>query len=83
MNKEYLTTTQAAKILGISRMQMLRKVKAGEIKAIRAGRNFLIAKEELNPIFKPATKREMDTVDQGVEKVIKEYGDVLKKLGKE
>lgn len=78
-----MTTTQAAKILGISRMQMLRKVKKGEIKAIKVGRNFLIAKDELSPIFRPATKRELDIVDQGVEKVIKEYGDVLKKLGKE
>lgn len=78
-----MTTTQAARILGISRMQMLRRVKAGEIRTIKAGRNFLIAKEDLNPIFKPATENDLKTVDRGVEKVIREYGDVLKKLGKE
>jgi excisionase family DNA binding protein len=83
MKKEYLTTTQAAEILGISRMHMLRKVKSGEIKAVKIGRNFLIDKGELSPIFKHATAQELKTIDQGVEKVVREYGDVLKKLGKE
>ncbi len=83
MNKEYVTTTQAAEILGISRMHVVRKIKAGEIKATKVGRSFLIPKEELSGIFKPIDAQEKRTIAKGVERAVKEYGDVLKKLGKE
>ena len=83
MEKEYVSTAQAAKILGVSRMQVVRKIKRGEIKAKRIGRSFAISKDDLDPIYKPASIKELASIDKGVEKVVKEYGEVLKKLGKE
>jgi len=83
MKKEYLTTTQAAKILGISRMQILRRIKKGEIKADKIGRNFVILEKDLSPIYKPLSKEEEQKISSGVEKIVSEYGDALKKLGRE
>lgn len=79
----YISTMEAAKILGISRMQVVRKIKSGEIKANRVGRSFVIPINELNPIFKTSSADELRRIEKGVEKVVEEYGDVLKKLGRE
>ena len=42
MKKEFFTTTQLAKILGISRIAVFKRIKAGKIDAIKDGRDFLI-----------------------------------------
>ena len=39
MEKEYLSTSEVAKILGISRIAVFKKIKSGEIKAEKKGRN--------------------------------------------
>jgi len=82
-NNQFYTTSQAAKILGLSRMQITRKIHKSEITAIRVGRSFLIPKDQLNPIFRPSSESDLRKIDEGVIKTVKEYGDVLKKLGKE
>jgi excisionase family DNA binding protein len=43
--REYLTIPQLAKILGISRIAVYRKVKKGQIKAQKIGRNYAIPRE--------------------------------------
>lgn len=83
MDEEYISTAQAAKILGLSRMQVVRKIRRGEIEAKKIGRSFAVSKDNLNPIYKSASTKELTSIDKGVAKVIKEYGEVLKKLGKE
>jgi hypothetical protein len=64
-------------------MQVVRKIRGGEIRANRVGRSFVIPVNELNPIFKTSPASDLEKIDRGVEKVVKEYGDVLKRLGKE
>lgn len=48
---EYLTIAQLAKILGISRIAVYKRVKKGQIKAIRIGRAFAIPKEYLTDVL--------------------------------
>lgn len=78
---EYFTIAQLAKILGISRIAVYKKVKKGQIKAIRIGRAYAIPKESILG----ASLREEDKkrIDKGVKMVVKEYGEVLKLLGRE
>ena len=75
MDKKYYTIPEYAKMLGISRISVYNRVKKGRIKAHRAGKIFLI----------PVSEAEVDTkmVDEAVKKTVKEYGEVLKKLGNE
>jgi cysteine synthase A len=49
MKKErFLSVQQAAKVLGVSRITVYKKVKKGQISAIRVGRSFVIPRESLN-----------------------------------
>lgn len=46
-NKEFVSTGELAKILGISRIAVFKKIKKGEIRAVKVGRNFVIKRRDL------------------------------------
>ena len=83
-NRELITTAELAKILGISRIAVFKRIKRGQIKAIRVGKNFVIPKnslpEVLGKILSEKNKREIETA---VKKTVKEYGQTLRLLGNE
>ena len=84
MDKKYLTTAELAKLLGISRIAIFKKIKAGKIKAKKIGRNFVIDRKNLGGILDESlTKRKKSEIDESVRKTIREYGETLKLLGKE
>lgn len=83
-NKAYYSTTELAALLGISRVTVFNKIKKGEITAEKIGRNYIIPRENTGIIAKDAlTDGLKHEISHGVAKVIDEYGDVLKRLGKE
>jgi excisionase family DNA binding protein len=57
-SKEFFTTSELAKKLGISRIAVFKKIKNGAIKAQKIGRNFVIYKNDIeafsNDLFKLA-----------------------------
>lgn len=80
----YFTTSEAAKILGISRVAVFNRIKKGTLAAIRIGRNFAIPKEELeHNLGRELSVEEKEVIEEGVRKVIEEYGETLQRLGKE
>ena len=80
-NKEFLSTTELAKILGISRIAVYKKIKSGKIKAMKVGRNFIIDKKGLGEILgKELSKEEKLEVEKAVKKTVAEYGETLKLL---
>jgi len=83
MGDRFISTSEAAKILGISRIAVFKQIKSGKLKAEKIGRNFVIDKVILiGSLEQPDEKRKKeisDTVDQ----VFREYGEVIRKLGKE
>ena len=84
MNKELLSTSEVVKILGVSRVAVFKKIKAGEIKANKVGRNFVIRKEELPKILGSTLGEERKRlIESAVRKTVKEYGRALELLGKE
>ena len=81
---EYLTVPQLAKILGVSRIAVYRKVKKGQIKAVKIGRNFAIPQKQIAAILgKRLRQEDKKEIDSAVKKTVKEYGRVLKLLGSE
>ena len=50
-NKDFFSTAELAKVLGISRVAVFNRIKKGEIKAIKIGRSFVIAKKDLENIL--------------------------------
>ena len=83
-SKPYLSIPEIARILGISRIAVYKKVKKGEIKAERVGRAFAIPKRYVDHILgRTLGAEDKEIIDQAVHKTVKEYGEVLRLLGKE
>lgn len=81
--KDFFSTIELAKILGISRVAILKRIKNGKIRAVKVGRNFIIAKKDIGDILsKELTIADKGEIDKAVEKTVKEYGETLRLLGK-
>ena len=84
VKQKYMTIPELAKLLGLSRIEVYRKVKKGQIPAIKIGRNYAISDRDINYILgKEMSDKEKKRIDAAVRKTVREYGEVLKKLGKE
>ena len=82
--QEYLTIPQMAKMLGISRIAVYRKVKKGQIKAERIGRSFAIRRDTIGARRdKAIIARDKRRIDAAVRKAFKEYGETFRLLGRE
>ena len=84
IKQKYITIPQLAKLLGLSRIEVYRKVKKGQIPATKIGRIYAISDRDITQILGKevgnARKKQIDAI---VKKTIKEYGELLKRLGKE
>lgn len=84
MQKELFSTSDVAKLLGISRIAVFKKIKAGEIRARKVGRSFVVAKNDLPEILGDVLgEARKSLIEKVVRKTVKEYGRTLKLLGKE
>lgn len=82
--KKYLSIPELAKLLGVSRITIFNRVKAGKIPAVKIGRNYAISEELLDQIRgKTLSEERKDDIKSAVKRTIREYGEVLKRLGKE
>lgn len=82
--KQYYSAPEIAKLMGVSRIAVFKKIKSGQIQADKVGRNYIIPKEEYETIlgiFIP--ERRKKDIEDTVERVVKKYGSALRKLGKE
>ena len=84
MDKKKFTTSEVAKLLGISRVAVFKKIKSGKIRAIKMGRNFFIEEKDLPKILGAVlTEKRKRDIELAVEKTIREYSETLKLLGQE
>ncbi len=84
MEQEYISTTEAAAILGVSRIAVFKNIKSGKIPAKKIGRNYVIAKKDISPALnQKINKAEKKFIDDSTSKIVKEYGEALELLGKE
>jgi excisionase family DNA binding protein len=84
----FISVAELAKMLGISHVAVFKKIKKGQIPAEKIGRSYAIPMEYVNDLFsdsgpKILTENKKEEIRQAVEKVVREYGDTLKLLGKE
>jgi len=81
---KYITIPKLAKLLGVSRIAVYRRVKKGQIPAVRIGRTYVITDQTVKDILgRRVTEKGRKNIDAAVHRTVREYGDVLKKLGKE
>lgn len=80
----YITIPELAKILGLSRIAIFKRVKKGAIRAVKIGRNYAISRAYIDSILgKTLNDDDKNEIDMAVKKTVKEYGRTLKLLGKE
>jgi excisionase family DNA binding protein len=84
VKNKYISISQLAKILGISRIAVYKKVKKGQIEAIRIGRSYAIPyKYALDILGETLQEKDKKEIDKAVKKTVQEYGEVLRLLGRE
>lgn len=81
--KKYLTTTEVAKILGISTVAVFKKIKNGTLPAQKIGRNYAIDPAVLGLKADRIEKKTKKQIEKAVKRVVDDYGEALKKLGRE
>ena len=82
--KEFMTIPELAKKLDLSRTAVYKKVKKGEIPSQKVGRVYLIPVKSIAEIYGvELTEENKKEIDKAVKKTVKEYGEVLRMLGKE
>jgi excisionase family DNA binding protein len=82
-NKRLMSTAQLAKILGISRIAVFKKIKKGQIKAIKVGRSYAISYKDVPALSNKTSKEKKRIIQQAVKKTVSEYGETLRLLGRE
>ena len=84
VKEKYITIPQLAKLMGLSRIEVYRKVRKGQIKAEKIGNMYVITDKEVAYILgEKTTAKDKSRIEKAVKKTVKEYGEVLRKLGKE
>ena len=84
MKTNFVSTSEAAKILGVSRIAVFNKIKTGKIPAMKVGRNFVIKKRDvLKATGELLTSGQKRGINKAVERAAKQYGEVFRRLGKE
>jgi len=82
--KKYITIPELARLLGVSRIAIYNRVKKGQIPASRIGRTYIITDRTIKDILgREVTTKGKKRIDAAVHKTVREYGEVLKKLGRE
>ena len=82
--RAYFSVPQAAVLLGVSRIAVFKKVKEGEIKAVRIGRSYAIPASYIRQVTgKTLTPQRKRAIKKAVKKTVKQYGPLLIKLGTE
>lgn len=82
--QKFITIPQLAKLLGLSRIEVYRKVRKGQIPAIRIGRNYAISDRDVAHILgKKMSSKDKSQISAAIKKAVKDYGEVLKRLSRE
>ena len=82
--KTLYSPTEAAGLLGVSRVAVFKRIQSGKIHAERVGSRYVIPASEITEMVSRAlTDREKRQIEAGVKRVANEYGETLKLLGQE
>lgn len=83
INKHY-TAPELANILGVSRTTIFKRIKNGQIKAEKVGRNYIIMDKDITSILGGTlTSQDKIFIRQSVDKIWHDYGKTLEMLGKD
>lgn len=79
---KFLTPGQVAKKLGISRAAVHKRIKKEQLKAEKVNGHYFISNNSVGE-KQSTSDKDKKVIEQGVKKVVREYKDALRMLGKE
>jgi len=83
-NKQFTTVAELGKILGISRIAVFKKIKKGQIKAMKIGRSYAIPRKNITEILGRSLSEEQRVkIDEAVVRLFREHADTMRLLGRE
>ena len=83
-SRRYFSIPDVAALLGMSRVAVYKKVKNGEIPAMKLGRTYAISGVYVAQLLgKNVGQVRKKQIERAVKRVVKEYGELLRMLGKE
>jgi excisionase family DNA binding protein len=85
---EFVSLSEMAKMLGISRVAVFKRIKKGQIPAERIGRFYIISRSVAETIaggkdVEGMTEQKKEIIERAVKKAVSEYGQTLRLLGNE
>ncbi len=82
--KMFFSTTEVAKILRISSVAVLKKIKTGRLVGQKVGRNYVIAKQDLEALLGSSLSSEQKKeIESIVKKAVKQYKTAFRRMGRE
>lgn len=81
--KRFLSTSETAKILGVSTVAVFKKIKRGTLPAKKIGNSYAIDPSALGLKGSAPSKKTKKRIEEAVNKAVDEYEEALKKLGNE
>jgi excisionase family DNA binding protein len=82
--ERHMTIPELARLLGVSRIAVYNRVKKGQIPATKIGRTYVITDQTVADILgRKVSDQGKKTIDGAVARTVREYGEVIKLLGKE
>lgn len=81
--EKYISVVEAAKIMGYSRIHVVRLIHDGKVEAKKVGRSYVVDRSSIGGVYKSITMEEKREVDKAVDRVFKTYSEALRKLSKE
>jgi excisionase family DNA binding protein len=85
-NHKLISTSEAAKILDISRVAVFKKIQSGELIAEKVGRNYVISSKDVDELGNPMVSvgiKHKQKIEKALDRTIKEYRETLELLGKQ
>lgn len=84
-NTHLISTAEAAKMFGVSRVTIFKWIKAGKLPAQKIGRNYLIHLKDVAGMAQAGnlTDEQKELISEAVVKAMNEYLEVFRLLGKE
>ncbi len=84
VGKEYISVAEFARVLGISRIAVHKKIKKGQVAAVRIGRSYAIPGQYLTEITGgDLSEKTKGMIEEAVIRAVEQYAEVLRLLGRE
>ena len=84
MLKKWYSTVEVAKILRITRHAVAKRIKTGNLKAEKVGRNFAVSHSVLlEALGRDVGPKKKEEIEEAIDKAMKDYSETFRMLAKE